>query len=133
MRLFSAVFNLADKGSTDQARLGAALSTAIGVEVGFISWAKSLAIRVAGLDRVAGAANENHLGSWMRLLKAHKIEATPLTPYLHPVLLSDNHLCVNGGAIEAIGFKYSVPELTPAALREAVELAVAQGIFPPVL
>ena len=127
------MFNLADKGNTDQARLGAALSSALGVEVGFISWAKSLAIRVAGLERVAGAANENHLGSWMQLLKAHAIGATPLTPFLHPVLLSDNHLCVNGGAIEAAGFKYSAPELTAAALREAVELAIAQGIFPPVL
>lgn len=127
------MFNLADKGNTDQARLGAALSSALGVEVGFISWAKSLAIRVAGLDRVAALANENHVGAWVRLLKAHGISATPLSPYLHPVLLSDSHLCINGGAIEALGFKYATPELTAAGLRESVALAVAQGIFPPVL
>ena len=127
------VYNLADKGSTDQGRLGAALSAAMGVEVGFISWAKSLAIRVAGLDRVAAAANENHLGSWVKLLKTHRIDATPLSPYLHPVLLSDSHLCISGAAIEGLGFKYATPELTAEALRESVALAIAQGIFPPVI
>ena len=127
------VYNLADKGNTDQGRLGAALSAAMGVEVGFVSWAKSLAIRVAGMERVAALANETHLGAWMKLIKAHGIAATPLSPYLHPVLLSDAHLCVDGRAIEALGFKYSAPELTAEALRECVALAIAQGIFPPLL
>lgn len=36
-------------------------------------------------------------------------------------------------AVAGIGFKYAVPELTADTLREPVAMAIAQGIFPPVL
>jgi hypothetical protein len=85
------------------------------------------------LDAVVDAANENHLSPWLMMLKKHGIANTPLSPYLHKSLLAHNHLSVDGSAIEAIGFKYAVPELTAEGLREPVLQAIAQKIFPPVL
>ena len=85
------------------------------------------------MDTVVKEANDQHLAPWLGLLKAHGIKNTPLSPFLHKQLLLHNHLCVDGTAIEATGFKYAVPEMTDEALREAVQLLIAQGIFPPVL
>jgi hypothetical protein len=85
------------------------------------------------MDSVVETANENNLSPWLALLKQHSIMATPLTPYLHRSLLAHNHLCVNGAAIESIGFKYAIPELTVDGLKEPVLQAIAQKIFPPVL
>jgi len=126
------VFNLADKGDTDQGKLAAALAAVFGIETGFVGTIKSN-LAALKLDAVVDAANDNHLAPWLALLKTHGISATPLSPYLHRALLAHNHVCVDGSAVEAIGFKYAVPELTADALRESVAMAVAQGIFPPVL
>ncbi len=78
--------------------------------------------------------NENHLGPWLSLLKEHSIKNTPLSPYLHKSLLSYNHLCVDGSAIEGAGFKYAVPDgPTLELVKDAIAQHVTQGIFPPVL
>ena len=85
------------------------------------------------LDAIVDAANEDHLAPWLGLLKQHTIANTPLSPYLHKSLLAHNHLCIDGCAIESIGFKYAVPELTVEGLKETVLLAIAAKIFPPIL
>lgn len=131
-RALAAVFNLADKGDTDQGKLAAAISAVFGVETGFVGTIKSN-LAALKLDAVVEAVNESHLGEWLALLKTHGIANTPLSPFLHRSLLAHNHLCVDGAAIEAIGFKYAVPALTPDTLREPVALAIAQKIFPPLL
>jgi len=85
------------------------------------------------MDTVVKEANEQHMAPWLGLLKQHAIKNTPLSPFLHKQLLMHNHLFVDGTGIEAAGFKYAVPEMTEETLREAVQLLIAQGIFPPVL
>ena len=85
------------------------------------------------LDAVVDTVNENHLAPWLALLRTHGIANTPLSPFLHKSLLAHNHLCINGAAIEAIGFKYAVPALTVDLLRDPVLQAIAQKIFPPIL
>lgn len=126
------VWNLADKGNTDQARLASAISTVFGIETGFVGSMKTTLASVA-MDTVVDAANEKHLAPWLALLKKHGIKNTPLSPFLHRQLLGHNHSCIDGSAIEAIGFKYVVPELSADAIRDCVALHVTQGIFPPVL
>ena len=123
---------MSDKGDTDQGKLAAALSAVFAVETGFVGTIKSN-LAALKLDAVVDAANENHLSPWLALLKKHSINATPLSPYLHRSLLAHNHLCVDGSALEALGFKYALPELSADTLREPVQQAIAQGIFPPVL
>lgn len=126
------VYNLSDKGNTDQARLAAALAAVFRIDVGFVGSMKST-LASAAMDAVLDAVNEKHLAPWTALLKKHGVRNTPLSPFLHRQLLAHNHLCVDGGAVEALGFKYLVPELTADAIRDAVALHIAQGIFPPLL
>jgi hypothetical protein len=85
------------------------------------------------LDAVVDAANENHLGPWLVLLKEHGVKNTPLSPYLHKSLLAYNHLSVDGSAFEATGFKYAVPAPTLELVKDPIAQHVAQGIFPPIL
>lgn len=60
------------------------------------------------LDSVVDDANETHLAPWLGMLKDAGIRNTPLSPFLHKQVVAHNHLHVDGGAIEAAGFKYAV-------------------------
>lgn len=128
-----AVFNLADKGATDQGKVCALLAGIFGIQHGFFGSVKSNLAALA-LDSAVDAANEQHLGPWLQMLKEHGIRNTPLSPFLHKSLLAHNHNAVDGGAIEAaLGFKYLVPEPTPELVRDPLLQHIAQGIFPPIL
>jgi len=75
-------------------------------------------------------ANDKHMEPWAEITKRAGILNTPLTPYIHEELLSDNHLCVDGSAIEATGFEYTVPRVTVEAVRECIDGYVQQNLFP---
>jgi len=85
------------------------------------------------MSEAVDVANERHLKPWADLLSEFSISNSPLSPFIHQELLEHNHLFVNGEAIEGVGFTYEHPEVTPELLREQIEVAIAQGIFPPVL
>jgi nucleoside-diphosphate-sugar epimerase len=96
-----AVYNLADKGDSDQGRVAAAISGALGVETSFKgSMVSSAAVMAMGLEKIVGVVNHNVMLDWMELRKKHGIENTPLSPFLHPSLLAQNNLHVSGAAIE---------------------------------
>lgn len=69
---------------------------------------------------MAEEANEKHLRPWSELAREQGVEFTPLTPYIDKELLKQNHLFVDGSAIEGLGFRYEVPEVRTAAGRDAV-------------
>lgn len=127
--LLRAVFNLADKGDTDQGKLAGVLGRLFGIPTGFYGSVMSNLARLK-MDTVVNEANEQHLAPWLGLLKQHGIKNTPLSPFLHKQLLQHHHLFVDGSAIEAAGFKYAMPELTDEGLREVVQQHIVQGIFP---
>ena len=83
------------------------------------------------LKSFSEGVNEKHMESWAKACKRAGIPNTPLTPHIDAELLAHNHLACNGSMIEASGFRYSVPLLTPATLREQVDLYVEQKLFPP--
>jgi nucleoside-diphosphate-sugar epimerase len=96
-----AVYNLADKGNTDQARVAAALTAVLGVETSFKgSMMSSAAVMALGLEKIAATVNHNLMIDWMALRAAHKIDNTPLSPFLHPSLLDKTHFHINGAGIE---------------------------------
>ncbi|GAM23057.1 hypothetical protein SAMD00019534_062320 [Acytostelium subglobosum LB1] len=124
-----AVFNLADKGDTDQAKINKCLEKVFAIKTGFHG---SIVSNLAQLNlkAVCEQANNKHLKPWSDLCKQKGILNTPLTPYIDQELLSNNHLAVDGTAIEATGFKYDYPELTEAGIREEIEYFQAQNLFP---
>jgi hypothetical protein len=127
------VFNLSDKGSTDQGKLCALLASAFGIEFGFFGSIKSNLASLK-LEAACEAANEAHLGPWLTLLREHGVRNTPLSPFLHKSLLCHNHSCIDGSAIEgATGFKYAVLVPTLELVRDPIAQHIAAGIFPPIL
>lgn len=84
-----------------------------------------------GWKETAETVNEKHLQPWADLCKKNSIASTPLTPYLDQELLYNNSLSVNGGKIEGVcAFKYTVPEMTEAKLREVLAAFIEVGVFP---
>jgi len=123
------IYNLADKGDTDQGKINAVLEKIFQIQTGFQG---TIISNLAKLNFKAAqeAVNEKHLAPWSELCKNAGIENTPLTPYLDPELLYNNPLSIDGSAIEAIGFNYEYPELTEALIREQAEYHIQQGLFP---
>ena len=85
--------------------MAAAISAVLGVETSFKGgMMSSAAVMAMGLEKIAGVFNHNVMLDWMALRKAHSIESTPLSPFLHPSLLAQNNLHINGAGIEGEGW-----------------------------
>ncbi|TPX38041.1 hypothetical protein SmJEL517_g00044 [Synchytrium microbalum] len=123
-------YNFADKGDTDQGAVNTFIESIFGIETGFQGTMISQFAKL-NLESVTEDVNDKHLQPWSDLCKAGGVQNTPLTPYLDKELLKDNALSIDGTRIEKeLGFTYTVPTLTEAALREVVEDFVATGIWP---
>jgi len=124
-----AIYNLCDKADTTQGSINVILERVFGIKTGFKGSALSHIAKLALADATAHI-NEEHLKPWSDLCAESGIVNTPLTPYLDMELLSNNHLSVDGSAIEALGFTYDHPEPNEALIREQIEYFTAQNIFP---
>lgn len=124
------IYNLADKGETDQGSFNEILVKIFGIETGFMG---SIVSNLAKMkfDEVTAEVNDKHLKPWSDLVKANGIVNTPLTPYLDQELLYNNSLSVDGSAIEATGFVYDYPKVTEPLIREQIDYFVKQKLFPP--
>ncbi|EFA80170.1 NAD-dependent epimerase/dehydratase family protein [Heterostelium album PN500] len=123
------LFNLSDKGDTDAEMISKILEKIFQIKTGFLG---SIVSNLAQLNLkgVCEEANNKHLKPWSDLCKDKGILNTPLTPYIDQELLYNNHLSVDGTAIEATGFKYDYPEITDALVREQIEYFTSQRLFP---
>jgi len=124
-----AVYNLADKSDTDQGTVNDILEAVFGIKTGFYG---AILSNLAKMDIKATAeeANDKHLKPWSEVCKQAGIVNTPLTPYIDPELLYNNSLSVDGSAIEGQGFKYEVPNINEALIREQIDYFVKQHLFP---
>ena len=123
------VYNLCDKGSTDQKKINQILGDIFAIDIGYIGTVLSVAASTK-LSAVAQTANDNHMSPWSDMCKEHNIKFTPLSPYIDKELLSNNNLSIDGSAIEETGFKYEVPEMTEALIREELDYFVKLNLFP---
>jgi nucleoside-diphosphate-sugar epimerase len=124
-----AVYNLCDSGETTQGKVNGFIEKLFGIQTGFAGKIKSNLAQL-NLKGVTEDVNDKHLKPWSDLCKASGIDNTPLTPYLDEELLRQNHVCLNGSAIEATGFAYEYPAVTEELIREQVAYFTSQGIFP---
>ena len=122
------VYNLADKNGTDQGSVNKLIEQIFGIQTGFKGNMVSKAAKKMGMANVTEIINEKHLKPWSDLTKSKNILNTPLTPYLDPELLFDNHLSVDGSAIEKLGFKYDVPKMNADHLRETIAYFEEQNL-----
>lgn len=127
------IWNVSDKGETDQGLVSSVLANVFGIEVGFVGTMKSNLAKLK-MDKVVDEANDQHLAPWLGLLKEHGIKNTPLSPYLNKQILLHNHLNIDGSSLEtSLGFSYLVPKLTVENFKDQVVQAIRQNIFPPII
>lgn len=124
------IYNLADKGDTDQGTVNSILEEIYGIKTGFMGATISQMAKLK-LKDVCEGVNDKHLKPWSDICKEAGIINTPLTPYLDVELLSNNALSVDGSKIESLaGFKYDHPKPTVELIRESMEYYISQGLFP---
>lgn len=125
-----AIFNLADKGSTDQGKVAEILGSVFGIKTGFYGGLMSNMARM-NMKSLVEDANDNHMQPWSELCKAKQITNTPLSPFIDQELLYNNPLSVDGSAIESLqGFKYDVPEITVDMVKESIQYYADLNLFP---
>jgi len=123
------VWNLADKGDTDQGIVNEILETIFGIKSGFLGSTVSTLAKV-NLKGVCETANDKHLKPWSDICKEAGIVNTPLTPYLDVELLSNNSLAVDGSKITTLGFEYRHPKINVELVREMIDYFTSQNLFP---
>lgn len=124
------VYNLADSGDTDQAKIAKTLDKIFGIKSNFMGTLKSKLATSIAMKTVAETANEKHLKPWSDLCKSKGIVNTPLTPYLDEELLYNNAYSIDGNKITKAGFSYKHPELTEESVRETIDYFINLGYFP---
>jgi len=127
------VYNLADKNDTDQKKLNVILEKLFGIKVGHMGLIKSEAIKTMSTESILEEINGEMIPVWVKMTKDTKLDYTPLSPYLDGEAVQNKSSCVDGSAIESIGFKYDHPVIDEAAIREELNYAVDNGWFPPKL
>ncbi|RHZ50555.1 hypothetical protein Glove_495g26 [Diversispora epigaea] len=123
------IYNLADKGNTDQERINKRIGSVFDIPTGFFGTITSNFAQL-NLDNAVEDINEKHMRPWTVLLRKNRIKNTPLSPYLDKELLYNNALCVDGSKIEETGFEYEVPQVTDEKLKEMVDDFIALGLWP---
>lgn len=124
------IYNLCDKGDTDQGSINKILESIFGIETGFQGTMISTFAKM-NMDSVTEEINEMHLQPWSELCKAGDVSNTPLTPFLDKELLKDNALSVDGSKIEkTLGFHYTIPEMTEEQIRKVIDQFVGIKIWP---
>jgi len=123
------VWNVVDKNETTQGKLNKHIEGIFGIKTGFISKVKCQ-FALMNLALVTEEVNRRHLKPWAEMLKESGITNCPLSPYVEEELIIKSHLCVDGSAIEATGFRYDVPHPTDELLKEEVNYFLVQNLFP---
>jgi len=127
------VYNLADKSDFDQKKLNVILEKLFAIKVGHMGTIKSEAIKIMSTESILEEINGELIPVWVKMTKDTKLDYTPLSPYLDGEAVQNKSLCVDGSAIESIGFKYEHPIVDELAIRAELTYAVDNGWFPPKL
>ncbi|KAL7628745.1 hypothetical protein AAE478_000260 [Parahypoxylon ruwenzoriense] len=116
------IFNVVDKGMTDQGTVAAIIGEVFGIETGFQGQLMSNLARL-NMDSVVDDVNDDVLGPWADLLADAKITRPgPLTPFMEKELLKDTDLSMDGSRLESVvGFQYEKPTITKDLVEEVIE------------
>ncbi|KAI0898615.1 hypothetical protein F4806DRAFT_494275 [Annulohypoxylon nitens] len=116
------IFNVVDKGMTNQGVVADIIGEVFGIETGFQGQLLSNLARL-NMDSVVDDVNDDVLGPWADLLSDAAITRPgPLTPFMEKELLKDTDLSMDGSRLEeVIGFQYQKPAITKELVEEVIE------------
>jgi nucleoside-diphosphate-sugar epimerase len=127
------VYNIADKNETDQKKLNELFQKIFGIKTGSINFAQSEASKLLSTENLLSEINSEIGLVWIKLLEEHKIDYSPLSPYLFSEALSNNSMSIDGSNLEKIGFKYEYPVITEDIIRDQLKYYIEQNWFPKIL
>lgn len=118
----SPIFNVVDKGNTDQRRLTTVIERIFGIKTAYESQGVRQAIG-GSMGIAVDDFNYEAAKVWMKLLADASISRpVPLTPFVEIEMLCETDLSLDGELLERLlGFKYERPVLTVELLEEVVE------------
>ena len=128
----TAVFNIADRGSTSQGTLARIISQVFAIKTGFQGSLISQFAKM-NLEHVVDDLNEEILQPWADMLAKKGITRPgPLSPFLEKELLKDTDLSLDGGSFErTCGFRYERENgLDVQGVREMVASYEKMGWWP---
>lgn len=125
------VYNLADSNKTDQAKICKIISSIYGIKTGFVGNTFSQLAKM-NFKKVVNDVNESHMEPWGEIITEHKIDRSPISPFLEGELLLKTPLAIDGSKITSLGFKYDYPAPTEQLLRESLQYWIDQKVMPPV-
>ncbi|KAI0175970.1 hypothetical protein GGR52DRAFT_338496 [Hypoxylon sp. FL1284] len=116
------IFNIVDKGTTNQGTMAGIIAEVFGIETGFQGQLLSNLARL-NMDSVVDDVNDDVLGPWADLLSDAGITRPgPLTPFMEKELLKDTDLSMDGSRLETVvGFQYQKPTITKELVEEVIE------------
>ncbi|KAI5867079.1 hypothetical protein GGS23DRAFT_593811 [Durotheca rogersii] len=116
------IFNVVDKGVTNQGTIANIIGQVFGIETGFQGQLLSNLARL-NMDSVVDDVNDDVLGPWAELLADAGITRPgPLTPFMEKELLKDTDLSMDGSRLESVvGFQYEKPTITKDLVVEVIE------------
>ncbi|KAH3756838.1 NAD-dependent epimerase/dehydratase family protein [Pelomyxa schiedti] len=124
------VFNLCDKGNTDQQCINMLVERIFGIKTGFWGafWSNfTMLYPGSAIEDI----NTKHMQPWVDLCSQAGITNTPLSPFSDADHLSHWHLCVDGSRIESTGFAYTKPAITQELVLEQLHYYIQMHLFPP--
>lgn len=124
-----AIYNLADKGDTDQEVLAKIIEEIFAIKTGFVGSIKSNLARL-NFQSIVEDANDTHMQPWSDMCKEKGITNTPLSPFIDKELLYNNPMSIDGTAIETTGFSYEVPQITKDLVVESIKYFEDLKLFP---
>jgi len=116
------IFNVVDKGETNQGKMAAIIGDIFKIETGFQGQLISTFARL-NLDSVVDDVNDEILGPWAELLADAGITRPgPLTPFMEKELLKDTDLSMDGSRLQKVlNFEFTKPVLTKELVEEVIE------------
>ncbi|KKA29543.1 hypothetical protein TD95_005370 [Thielaviopsis punctulata] len=116
------IFNIVDKGATDQGTTAKLIGEIFKIETGFQGSIISTFARL-NMDSVVDDVNDEILGPWADLVEQAGITRPgPLSPFMESELLKDTDLSMDGSRLEKVtGFVYEKPRITKELVEEVIE------------
>lgn len=74
--------------------------------------------------------NDKHMTPWAELCQNHRVENTPLSPFMHEEQLFHNHLNLDNKKLKQTGYNLRFPIMTKELVEEIITDYAEENLFP---
>lgn len=116
-----------DEASSTQGTISDLLGQIFNIKVFYCG---NLFSNLLDLSSITDDANDKHLELWAEVCRQDEVLNTPLSPHLHPELLLQKHLNLDGNKMRMLGFKISIISPSEENIREMIKDYVNMKVYP---